>query len=91
MAFAEDAELVVFGVGEDAPRLAALTALPSVTDRRSFSGSTTTQVEPLTLNVLATIVREAVEVRRDMDVLWQAIAREPTERQAFIDRLNNRT
>lgn len=64
------------------------TAPPSVTDRRAFSGSTTTQAEALTPNVLAAIVREAIEGRRDMDILRQAIEREPAERQAIIDRLN---
>ncbi|MEU9198137.1 hypothetical protein [Streptomyces hundungensis] len=63
------------------------TALPSVTDRRSFSGSTTTQAESLTPDVLAAIVREAIESRRDMNVLHQAIEREPAERQALVDRL----
>ncbi|MCT9094241.1 hypothetical protein N4G70_36180 [Streptomyces sp. ASQP_92] len=63
------------------------TALPSVTDRRSFSGSTTTQAESLTPDVLAAIVREAIESRRDMNVLQQAIEREPAERQALVDRL----
>ncbi|MFE4873444.1 hypothetical protein [Streptomyces sp. NPDC056682] len=65
------------------------TAPPSATDRRSFSGSTTTQAEALTPNVLAAIVRDAIEARRDMDVLRQTIQREPAERQAIIDRLAN--
>jgi hypothetical protein len=61
----------------------------SATDRRSFSGSTTTQAEALPPDTLATIVREAIEARRDMDLLRQAIEREPAERQAIIDRLND--
>ncbi|MFF1707148.1 hypothetical protein [Streptomyces sp. NPDC058252] len=45
------------------------TALPSATDRRSFSGSTTTQAEALRPDVLAAIVREAIEARRNMHLL----------------------
>ncbi|MFJ3881565.1 hypothetical protein ACIPW5_29455 [Streptomyces sp. NPDC090077] len=37
----------------------------------------------------AAIVREAIEARRDMDILQQVIEREPAERQAIIDRLSS--
>lgn len=65
------------------------TALPKPTDRRSFSDTTTTQAESLLPDVLAAIVREEIEARRDMDLLEQVIEREPTERQGIIDRLNS--
>ncbi|MEV6734458.1 MULTISPECIES: hypothetical protein [unclassified Streptomyces] len=63
------------------------TALPKPTDRRSFSGTTTTQAESLLPDVLAAIVREEIEARRDMALLRRVIEREPAERQAIIDRL----
>lgn len=63
------------------------TALPKPTDRRSFSGITTTQAESLLPDVLAAIVREEIEARRDMALLRRVIEREPAERQAIIDRL----
>ncbi|MFD3422053.1 hypothetical protein [Streptomyces decoyicus] len=65
------------------------TALPKPTDRRSYSDTTTTQAESLLPDVLAAIVREEIEARRDMDLLQQVIEQEPAERQAIIDRLNS--
>ncbi|MFD9687389.1 hypothetical protein ACFWXO_16715 [Kitasatospora sp. NPDC059088] len=65
------------------------TALPKPTDRRSYSDTTTTQAESLLPDVLAAIVREEIEARRDMDLLREVIEREPAERQAIIDRLND--
>lgn len=64
------------------------TAPPSTADRRTFSGSATTQAEALTPDALAAVVRDAIESRRDMTALRRAVAREPAERQAVIDRLN---
>ncbi|MEV7891593.1 hypothetical protein ACWD3I_25030 [Streptomyces sp. NPDC002817] len=66
------------------------TAPPSTADRRAFSGAATTQAEALRPDVLAELVREAVESRLDMSVLRQAIEREPAERRALVERLHRR-
>ncbi|RCG19064.1 hypothetical protein DQ384_38720 [Sphaerisporangium album] len=63
------------------------TAPPKITDRRSFSGTATTQAEALPPDILATIVREAIEAHRDPEVHRQALAREQAERRAIRDRL----
>ena len=66
------------------------TAPPKATDRRSFSGTTTTQAEALPPDILASIVREAIEAHRDLAVHRQALAREEAERRAIRERLNGR-
>ncbi|GGX46265.1 hypothetical protein [Streptomyces noursei] len=63
------------------------TAPPKATDRRSFSGTTTTQAEALPPDILATIVREAIAAHRDLEVHRQALAREEAERRAIRERL----
>jgi hypothetical protein len=44
------------------------TVPPKATDRRSFSGTATTQAEALPPDILAAIVREAIEAHRDPEV-----------------------
>jgi hypothetical protein len=63
------------------------TAPPKATDRRSFSGTTTTQAEALPPDVLAAIVREAIEAHRDPEAHQRALAREEAERRALRERL----
>ncbi|MFJ8728663.1 hypothetical protein [Streptomyces bauhiniae] len=64
------------------------TALPKATDRRSFSGSATTLAKALPPDVLATLVRQAVEAHRDPAVHQRALEREEAERHSVRDRLN---
>ncbi|GAA2945564.1 hypothetical protein [Streptomyces enissocaesilis] len=63
------------------------TTPPKVTDRRSFSGTATTQAEALPPDVLAAIVRAAIEAHRDPEVHRRALAREESEREAIRRRL----
>jgi hypothetical protein len=67
------------------------TAPPKATDRRSFSGTATTQAEALPPAILAAIVREAIEAHRDSVVHQQALAREEAERRGIRDRLIRRS
>ncbi|GAA4600909.1 hypothetical protein GCM10023195_01620 [Actinoallomurus liliacearum] len=64
------------------------TAPPKTTDRRSFSGTATTQAEALPPDILAAIVRAAIEVHRDPEVHRQALTREQGERRAIRQRLS---
>jgi hypothetical protein len=66
------------------------TAPPKATDRRSFSGTATTQAEALPPDILAAIVREAIEAHRDPEVHRQALAREEAKRRAIRERLTRR-
>ncbi|MDH6130092.1 hypothetical protein [Kitasatospora sp. GP82] len=63
------------------------TAPPKATDRRSFSGTATTQAEALPPDILAAIVRQAIEARRDPVVHQRTLEREEIERQAVRERL----
>ncbi|MEU2228254.1 DUF4277 domain-containing protein [Streptomyces sp. NPDC018347] len=63
------------------------TAPPKATDRRSFSGTATTQAEALPPDMLAAIVHGAIEAHRDPEVHRQALLREETGRQAIRARL----
>ncbi|MFG2234846.1 hypothetical protein ACGFNX_33475 [Streptomyces sp. NPDC048723] len=56
------------------------TAPPKPSDRRSFSGTATTQAEALPPDVLADIVRAAIERHRNPAVHRAVLAREETER-----------
>ncbi|MCO6010001.1 hypothetical protein NE236_34030 [Actinoallomurus purpureus] len=64
------------------------TAPPKTTDRRSFSGAATTQAEALPPDILAAIVRQAIEAHRDPQIHRQALIREQAERRAIRERLN---
>ncbi|MEW2400315.1 hypothetical protein [Streptomyces sp. NPDC046862] len=64
------------------------TAPPEATDRRSFSGTATTQAEALPPDILAAIVREAIAAHRDREVHRQTPAREEAERRAIRERLD---
>ncbi|MGR3935264.1 hypothetical protein [Streptomyces sp. BRA346] len=66
------------------------TAPPKATDRRSFSGITTTQAEALPPDILAAIVRQAIEAHRDPEVHRQVLAREQAEQRAIRERLSQR-
>ncbi|MEV7011917.1 hypothetical protein [Streptosporangium sp. NPDC051022] len=59
------------------------TAPPKASDRRSFSGTATTQAEALPPDVLAAIVREAIWAHRDPEIHRQTLAREEAERRAI--------
>ncbi|GGZ39709.1 hypothetical protein [Streptomyces bluensis] len=63
------------------------TAPPKATDRRSFSGTATTQAEALPPDILAAIVREANEAHRDPLVHRRMLEREEVERRAIRERL----
>ncbi|MEU8545351.1 hypothetical protein AB0C52_36030 [Streptomyces sp. NPDC048717] len=63
------------------------TAPPKTTDRRSFSGTATTQAEALPPDILAAIVRQAVETHRDPLLHQRNLEREEIERQAVRERL----
>ncbi len=59
---------------------------PKATDRRSFSG-TATQAEALPPDILAAVVREAVEAHRDPVVHRRMLEREEVERRAIREHL----
>ncbi|HSA49985.1 MAG TPA: hypothetical protein VLH10_07720 [Yinghuangia sp.] len=63
------------------------TAPAKPTDRRSFAGTATTQAEALPPDVLAAIVRTAIEAHRDMDVLAGLLDDEDAQRRALVERL----
>ncbi|WP_344678880.1 hypothetical protein [Saccharopolyspora taberi] len=69
-------------------RYALPTAPPKASDRRSFTGTTTTQAEALPPDVLAAVVRAAIEAHRDPDVHQAALAREEAERSALRHQLD---
>ncbi|RBQ12176.1 hypothetical protein DP939_44330 [Spongiactinospora rosea] len=62
-------------------------APPKATDRRSFSGTATTQAEALPPDVLAALVRTAIEAHRDPVTHQQVLAREAADRHMICDRL----
>ncbi|MCX4783870.1 MULTISPECIES: hypothetical protein [unclassified Streptomyces] len=64
------------------------TAPPKATDRRSFSGTATTQAEALPPDILAAIVREAIEAHRNPEIHRQTLVREEVERRALADFLD---
>lgn len=72
------------------PLTAADGAPPKTTDPRSFSGTATTG-RGRAPDILAAIVREAIEAHRDPEVHRQALAREQAECQAIRERLNRGT
>ncbi|MFJ5120897.1 hypothetical protein [Kitasatospora sp. NPDC088548] len=65
------------------------TAPPKATDRRSFTGTATTQAEALPPDVLAGIVRTAIEAHRDPEIHQRALVREAAEREAIRHRLTS--
>lgn len=67
-------------------RYALPTAPPKASDHRSFTGNTT-QSEALPPDVLATVVREAIEAHRDPDVHQAVLTREEAERTALRQQL----
>ncbi|MEV6319408.1 hypothetical protein [Streptomyces sp. NPDC051776] len=85
-AFAEGvgAEVEFEQVAVTADQVAAYnlpTAPPKTTDRRTFSGTATTQVEALPPDVLADVVRAAIDRNRDPLVHRHVLAREERERR----------
>ncbi|MFD3422052.1 hypothetical protein [Streptomyces decoyicus] len=64
------------------------TAPPKATDRRSFTGTATTQAEALPPDILAGIVRAAIEAHRDPEVHRRVLTREDVERVAIRRRLS---
>ncbi|MEU6381902.1 hypothetical protein [Streptomyces sp. NPDC046909] len=65
------------------------TAPPKPTDHRSFTPSATTQLEAIPPDVLARIVREAIEERRDMTVYQQVLEQEQEERARLLADLDS--
>lgn len=63
------------------------TAPPKATDRRSFSSAFTVQAEALPPDVLAGIVRDAIESELDLDLLAQARERQAEIRVELVRRL----
>lgn len=63
------------------------TAPPKPSDRRSFSGTATTQAEALPPDVLADVVRAAIEHHRDPSVHAAALVREDAERREILARV----
>lgn len=63
------------------------TAPPKETDRRNFAGETV-QAEALPPDVLASILRDAIDTHLDMDVYRQAVETESTEREVLVAWLN---
>jgi len=96
VAFAEnyggDIEFIRLAVTvEQARRFQLPSAPPKATDRRSFQGNETWQLEALDPRELANIVRSAIEQRLD-HALYQAVLAEETEaRQAALSRLGLRS
>jgi len=67
------------------------TAPPKPTDRRSFEGETV-QAEAIAPDVLARIVREAIEDRMDLDQLHRTLVREQVARaplEMSLDRMTD--
>jgi hypothetical protein len=62
------------------------TAPPKETDRRAFSGETC-QAEAMAPDVLAAILRVAIEQRIDHDIYQRLLQREKRERQKLINQL----
>lgn len=71
---------------EQADRLALPTAPPKPTDRRRFSGQTV-QCEAIAPDMLATILRDAIEARRAPDTARAVLAWEAEFRAALVTKL----
>jgi hypothetical protein len=65
------------------------TAPPKPTDKRSFSADFTVQAEALPPDVLAEIVRHAIESELDLDLLAQAHQRQAEIREELVQRLED--
>jgi hypothetical protein len=98
LAFLEDVEAFTRELGGEATftRLAVTpaqvdsldlpTAPPKSTDRRAFTGLTC-QAEAIAPDVLAGILRAAIESRIDMDAYRDVLAREEAAREELLERL----
>jgi hypothetical protein len=98
LAFIEDVEAFVRELGGEVTftRLAVTpeqietynlpTAPPKKDDKRAFSGETC-QVEALAPDVLANILREAIEGRIDHDIYQRVLRREQRERRKLLSKL----
>ena len=99
MALAEDVGAMVRAIAGAEPRFTRLavtreqaealslpTAPPKATDRRRFTGDTV-QCEAIAPDTLADILRDAIEDRRDMEVLSDVLAMEGEMRADLIARL----
>ncbi|MER5870523.1 hypothetical protein [Streptomyces sp. NPDC002044] len=60
------------------------TAPPKASDRRSFTGTSTTQAEALPPDVLAALARDAITSAQDPDILEALLEREEHERRALL-------
>ena len=64
------------------------TAPPKATDRRSFDGEETVQAEAIPPDVLADIVRQAIDDRLDDDALQQVLAAEAHAKAELLGRFD---
>jgi hypothetical protein len=100
LAFCEDVEAFVRELGgrvtftrlavtpTQIEELGLPTAPPKETDRRAFNGETC-QAEAIAPDVLAAILRVAIEQRIDHDIYQRVLRREKRERQKLITRLKD--
>ncbi|MCK7627981.1 hypothetical protein MUU72_33670 [Streptomyces sp. RS10V-4] len=65
------------------------TAPPKVTDRRSFPGRSTTQAEALPPDILADVLRSAIEAHRDPDIEAALLQREAEQRREILQHLRD--
>ncbi|MEV1049029.1 hypothetical protein [Streptomyces sp. NPDC049916] len=65
------------------------TAPQKASDRRSFSGTSTTQAEALPPDVLADVLKTAIAAHRDTRVLAAVLEREEEERRRLLQRLGH--
>lgn len=65
------------------------TAPPKATDKRSFEGTETVQLESLDPKDLTQILRDAIEARRDMEILQNVLGLEAEERAELIDKMDD--
>lgn len=63
------------------------TAPAKTSDHRSFAGTSTTQAEALPPDVLAAVIRDAIEAHRDMELLATVLDREDGQRREILHRL----
>jgi hypothetical protein len=101
LALAEDVQAFAVEIGgvvdfsrlavtpEQIDRLRLVTAPPKATDRRAFNGETC-QAEAIPPDVLASILRDAIETRIDRKALERVLRREKRVQRELRNRLRTR-